>query len=282
MSSVDNTSTSELRDLLSDVYAALTSGSDKRVELGIQEFRSVYQTLLDQEAFEDKQIFGIMFGTRALFWFPERPGLEFHVVASRPLTQSDFSFLLKAYLTGATDGTYSWWRFLFDELRNWRTWLAALLATAATLTLFYGSWNRSISVVLAATLPAIALFASVFVLFAVSQRTISSSEAILLKSPLYHRYGQIDKYVAWILSFGLLAGVAALIGNATSREPLSVYIGSAAFRLGTLGLAFFAASWGITSLIGFYFDRATTIQRLTAIPNLKEAIQREYGSAEHI
>ena len=277
---MDSTKSDELREVLTEVHAGLTSGLEKRVELDVAAFRQTYQHIVEQELIPDRRIVGILFGKRALFWFRAMPTLEFHVSEHRSLSSRDFSFLLSAYLTGATEGGYSFLRFTCDELRNWRTWLAGLLGASAALALYFGSSRGSAANVVAATIPAIALFASVFVLFTVSQRALSERDTVLLKSAVYHRYGQIDKYVAWILAAGLLAGVASLIGSATTKEPLVDYIGSGAFRLGNLGLAVFAVSWGITSLIGFYFDRWTAIQHLTAVPALKEVLQAEHEAVQ--
>ena len=277
---MDSVRSGEFDRALGEVHAALTSGGRRLLELDIGTFGRVYRHLHEQELLSDKQVFGILLGRRALLWFPAKPELEFYVVGKRRLSQQDFAFVLRAHLVGATEGTYSFGRFVVEEARSWRTWLAALLSAAAALALFFGAPEGSSADVVAATIPAVALFASVFVLFAVSQRTISEREAVLLKSNVYHRYGQIDKYVAWVLATGLLAGVASLVGTAVEKEPLSDYVGSAAFTLSTLGIAIFAVTWGITSLIGFYFERSAVIQHLTAVPALKDILQKEYEPSE--
>ena len=274
-----DTKTQTIERALADVHSYLMSEGKHRLLVDIDTFREVYRHLYESNLLGDKQVFGILFERTALLWFPSNPNLEFVVQHKAPLSKDDFSFVLTGSLYGSTDGAYSFPQFVVGELRNWRTWVAVLLGAGTALGVFFGAPKSSSGDVISAMIPAVALFVSVFVLFAVSQRTLTERDAVLLKSPVYHRYGQIDKYVAWILAAGLLASLASLVGAAAQEQPLSNYIGSAAFQVGTLAVATFTVTWGVTSLIGFYFERSGVMQHLTAVPALKEVLQTEYKGA---
>jgi hypothetical protein len=265
------------------------------MEVDMEGFRDIYKQVYGADLLSDKELFVIIFGNSALAWFPASPNLELLIRSKETLARSDFDFVLSCNVCGSTDGSYSFIQFALDELRNWRTWLAALISAGIALGVFFsGPRSEAVSSgptsvpalpvppldtsseLLGAMIPAVALFLSVFVMFAVSQRSLSEKDAALMKSPVYFRYVQVDKYVAWVLAAGLLAGVGSLIGAASDRPPLSNYIGTGAFTLGMLAISAFAVAWGVTSLVGFYFERSAVLQNLATIPHLKKDLQAEY------
>jgi hypothetical protein len=276
-----STNETNVQRILGEVHARVGSPGPP-IMLDLETFRSVYRAMIERQLIDDHQVFGILLDKMAVLWFPKIAGLEFNLQNDKAFTERDFDFALRARLVGTTKGKYGFANFVVDELKAWRTRIAVCLAAAFPLLLYVGSDRSAWDDVIQATLPAVALFTSLFVLFTAAQRQGQQGTSQLLKSSVYHRYNEVDRYVAFILGSGLLMCLLSLSATTVTRHGLKGIVGTPAFILGSFFMGMFAVTWAVLALVGFYYSRSAAIERSLAVPELKEQMQAEYDRANQV